>query len=180
MKGAIFMGLKENFAEIQGVINRISEDETLSEKFFSFGSLRLRFDFTKKKCKEFSISGDYSIEEFEKFLFFTDVVQEINSDERFSDEFRKTTGIGGLYNILVKKIDDMELSVRVDRSDFEAFIESFSGGAEKIPPEHLDAVSGGGAVESWAETKAQVRTGEEMGSNLKTIFDLIFKKKKKK
>ncbi len=164
------MDLKESFFQIQKILDIISKEETLSKKFASLDSLREKFDFTKEKCQALSMPCAYNIEEFEKFFILADLVREVNEDSHFSNDFKKAGGVNELYDILMQKADDMGLSVRIDQSDFEDFIGAFSGGTEKVPPEDLDAVSGGTFLDAYCRRQQEYAVGVDLG---RRILDLI-------
>lgn len=173
------MSLKESFSQIQKVLNAISKDKLSSGKFAALQTLEEKFDFSQQKCKDLSMSPIYNLEELEKFLLFTNALYELNNGKDLLKEFSKADDVDKMYEIVKQQTNKVEASVQINKMDFEAFIQSLTNKIKKIPPDSLDSVSGGDAVDDMLghlnQGQALFGAGQLIGNNLKILGGLIKK-----
>lgn len=136
---------KENFSQIQNIMERIGNDKILTEKFKSFSSLEERFKFTKEICNKFQINPLYSLEEFNKFEIFISIMYEISLDNKLSEEFKKIDNLEKISEFLGTLIKNKNPSIEISKKDIEAFLYSavVSSDKNKVPADGLDSVAGG-------------------------------------
>ena len=175
------MSLKEHFSQIQKVLNAILKDKAVFDKFMNLKTITEKFNFVNEKSKGLTLECSYSSEEFEKYMLFIDLLNEIGQEKSINTELAGIDSPEKMYNFLVEKGKLNNAKIQTTESDFMAFIESMpAAGVDKIPPESLGSVSGGrdfvdSGLEKFQQYNLLFRAGQSFGEQYKILKSLLGK-----
>lgn len=171
------MSLKESFIQIQKILTVVSNDKSLSQEFTNLKTIKEKFNFTTEKCKDYSIDGTYSIEEFEKFLLFTNALYELSSEDSSLKKLDNIKDIDVMYEMVMKKVNQCKIDFSIDKVDFEAFIQSSENKIAPLSYDNLDKISGGDAIDKAMAKHSQYHSlfikGQQIAVQIQTLKSLF-------
>ena len=160
------MNIREAFYQIQKIMTKIAEDESLKKQFMSLKSTDNKFDFLVETGKDLSIETNFSHEDFEKFGAIFSAVNKISQDKDKSFQFSKLSNSEQVYKFIKEKMDKNS-QIDITQSDIEAFS---SGLIESVSGDDLDSVAGGVDLTNLSYQYYTLGTLFNMGTTLGSIW----------
>lgn len=171
------MNTKDNFIQIQEVLNKITKDKGLTEQFSKLKSFEDKFNFVLDICKQNSLKSDYTIEEFKKFITITTILYELSIDKEFSEKFNQAQKVEDVYNLSIELLAKKNLDIKISKEDFETFILVASSNKKALNGNELEEISGGNwflkRLKMLAEIQMIVKAGHDLGAELYGITHMV-------